>query len=101
MLRCNALSAESARETKTFNLRPTMLRRFGDRCLLMGDPAVATRGDRNAELVGVSDVGRDHGWTVKHVISVAADPAGMVMRGACEALVSPLVAVRVTGKAYS
>lgn len=86
------LSAEIAHETNTFNIRPTTIQSFRDRYLLDGDQAVAARGDKNTELAGLLDAGRDHGWDVKHVISAAAGPGGVVTRDAFEALNAPLVA---------
>ncbi|MEO0752676.1 MAG: M81 family metallopeptidase, partial [Pseudomonadota bacterium] len=86
------LSAEISHETNTFNVYPTTLRCFENRYLLMGDQAIATRGDQNTELAGLLDVGRDYGWEINHVISAAAGPGGRVTRAALDALVTPLLA---------
>ena len=90
------LSAEIAHETNTFNVHPTTLRCFEDRYLLEGDQAIATRGDKNTELAGLLDVGRDYAWEVNHVISAAAGPGGRVTRAAFDALISPLIAAAET-----
>lgn len=86
------LSAEIAHETNTFNIRPTTLRAFQDRFLLDGPQAIAARGDQNTELAGLLDTGRDHGWDIRHVISAAAGPGGVVTREAFDALTAPLIA---------
>ena len=86
------LSAEIAHETNTFNIRPTTLQSFQDRFLLDGDQAIAARGDKNTELAGLLDTGRDHNWEIKHVISAAAGPGGVVTRDAFEALTAPIMA---------
>ena len=86
------LSAEISHETNTFNVHPTTLRCFEDRYLLEGDQAIATRGDKNTELAGLFDVGRDYAWEMNHVISAAAGPGGRVTRAAFDALTSPLMA---------
>lgn len=90
------LSAEISHETNTFNVHPTTLRCFEDRYLLKGDQAVATRGDKNTELAGLLDVGREYGWEVNHVISAAAGPGGKVTRAAFDALTAPLIAAAET-----
>ena len=76
------LSAEIAHETNTFNIRPTTMQCFQDRFLLAGDQAIAARGDKNTELAGLLDVGRDYGWQIDHTISAAAGPGGKVTRQA-------------------
>lgn len=88
----NVLSAEISHETNTFNVYPTTLRSFEDRYLLMGEQAIATRGDQNTELAGLLDVGREYGWEINHVLSAAAGPGGRVSRAAYDALVAPLLA---------
>jgi len=92
ILSFKVLSAEIAHETNTFNIRPTTLQCFRDRYLLEGESALAVRGDKNTELAGFLDVGRDHGWRIKHVISAAAGPGGVVTRNAFETLTAPLIA---------
>lgn len=84
------LSAEIIHETNTFNIRTTTLQSFQDRYLLDGEQAIAVRGNSNTELAGLLDTARDHGWQVKHVISAAAGPGGVVTQEAFEALTSPL-----------
>ena len=86
------LSAEIAHETNTFNIVPTTLQSFRDRFFLNGDQAIAARGDKNTELAGLLDTGRDYGWAITHVISAAAGPGGVVTRAAFEATTAPLIA---------
>jgi microcystin degradation protein MlrC len=91
------LSAEIAHETNTFNVHPTTLRDFQDRYFLMGDQALAVRGESNTELAGLLDTGRDHDWQITHVLSAAAGPGGVVTRHAFDTLTAPLVAAASTG----
>ena len=86
------LSAEIAHETNTFNIHPTTIQSFRDRFLLDGEQARVARGDKNTELAGLLDTGRDYGWQIEHVISAAAGPGGIVTRDAFEALAAPLIA---------
>ena len=85
------LSAEIAHETNTFNIRPTTMQCFQDRFLLAGDQAIAARGDKNTELAGLLDVGRDYGWQIDHTISAAAGPGGKVTRQAFDLLTASLI----------
>ena len=64
---------------------------FQDRFLLAGDQAIAARGDKNTELAGLLDVGRDYGWQIDHTISAAAGPGGKVTRQAFDLLTAPLI----------
>ena len=91
------LSAEIAHETNTFNIRPTTLQNFRDRYLLNGDQALAARGDRNTELAGFLDTGRDYDWEITHILSAAAGPGGVVVRDAFDTLTAPLVAAASNG----
>lgn len=91
------LSAEIAHETNTFNIHPTTLRHFQDRYLLDGEQAILARGDKNTELAGLLDTGRDHGWDVKHIISAAAGPGGVVTRDAFDTVTAPLIKAAVEG----
>ena len=70
------LSAEINHETNTFNVRPTTLQCFKDKFFFDGNQALAARGDKNTELAGFLDAGRDYDWRIKHVISAAAGPGG-------------------------
>ncbi|WP_299193973.1 M81 family metallopeptidase [uncultured Litoreibacter sp.] len=85
------LSAEIAHETNTFNIHPTTLQQFQDRYLLDGKQAILARGDKNTELAGLLDTGRDHGWDINHVISAAAGPGGVVTREAFDTVTAPLM----------
>ena len=91
------LSAEISHETNTFNIRPTSLEAFQDRFLLLGDAAIAARGDQNTELAGLLDTGRDYGWEINHVISAGAGPGGVVTRAAFETLTDPLIKAAAKG----
>lgn len=91
------LSAEISHETNTFNIRPTTLKAFRDRFLLLGNAAIAARGDQNTELAGLLDTGRDYGWDIAHVISAGAGPGGVVTRTAFEALTDPVIAAAENG----
>lgn len=86
------LTAEISHETNTFNQHPTDLRAFQNRYLLQGDQAIAARGDKNTELAGLLDAGRDHGWDVTHVLSAAAGPGGRVTNEAFDVLLAPVLA---------
>jgi microcystin degradation protein MlrC len=86
------LSAEIAHETNTFNINPTTIQSFQDRYLLDGNQALLARGEKNTELAGLLDAGRDYDWHIKHVISAAAGPGGVVTREAFEAITAPLIA---------
>lgn len=92
------LSAEISHETNTFNIRPTDLQAFRDRYLLDGPAAIGAKGDKNTELAGLLDVGRDHDWNVTHVISAAAGPGGRVTRPAFETLLAPLLDAAAQGR---
>jgi microcystin degradation protein MlrC len=85
------LSAEISHETNTFNIRPTTLQNFRDRYLLVGPDAVAARGDKNTELAGLLETGRDHDWQITHTISAAAGPGGRVTGEAFDTLLQPLL----------
>ncbi len=86
------LSAEIAHETNTFNVRPTTIQSFKDHYFLDGDQARIVRGDKNTELAGLLDTGRDYNWQIEHTVSAAAGPGGVVTRDAFEALIAPLIA---------
>lgn len=86
------LSAEIAHETNTFNIVPTTLQAFRDRYFLKGAQAISARGDQNTELAGLLDTGRDYGWDIRHVISAAAGPGGVVSSDAFASLTDDLFA---------
>ena len=66
------LTAEFAHETNIFSRLLTGKQAFRDRYVLMGDDAIAARGEANTELAGFLDAGRAHGWHLEHVVSAAA-----------------------------
>jgi microcystin degradation protein MlrC len=57
-----------------------------------GVGAIAARRDANTGLAGALDAARQWGWTVEHVLSAHAEPAGPVTREAYERLVGDIVA---------
>lgn len=85
------LTAEIAHETNTFSYHKTDLQAFQNRFLLIGDDAIAERGDANTELAGFLDTGRSHDWKIDHVLSAAAGPSGKVTREAFDYLCDPVV----------
>ncbi len=66
------LTAEPAHETNTFSCRPTNAQAFKDQYLLIGQQAIAARGQAGTELAGFLDAAKDHGWELDHVLSAAA-----------------------------
>ncbi len=91
------LTAEISHETNTFNIRPTDLQDFKDRCLLDGPAAIAQRGDANTELAGVLDIGRIYDWEITHTISASAGPGGRVTDAALDVLCAPLLSAAAQG----
>ena len=69
------LTAEISHETNFFSRRKTGKKAFMERYALMGDDAIAERGEKNTELAGFIDAGRVHGWLIHHVLSAAAGPS--------------------------
>jgi microcystin degradation protein MlrC len=86
------LTAELSHETNTFSCRVTNAQSFKDRYVLIGDEAIAARGEAGTELAGFLDAGRTHGWQIEHVLSAAAGPSGKVERAAFDWLSDPIVA---------
>jgi len=86
------LSAEISHETNTFNIHPTTVQSFRNRYFMEGDQAITMRGDKNTELAGLLDTGRDYDWEITHVLSAAAGPGGTVTREAFDTLTAPLIA---------
>ena len=91
------LSAEIAHETNTFSIRSTNLQSFRDRYFLNGDQAISARGDKNTELAGLLDTGRDYEWDITHILSAAAGPGGVVTRDAFDTLSAPLIVAASNG----
>jgi microcystin degradation protein MlrC len=56
------LTAEMSHETNSFSRQETDEQAFRNRYVLMGDEAIAERGQANTELAGFLDAGRAHGW---------------------------------------
>jgi microcystin degradation protein MlrC len=92
------LTAELSHETNTFSRRLTNAQSFKDRYVLIGDEAIAARGEASTELAGFLDAGRAHGWQIEHVLSAAAGPSGKVERAAFEWLCDPIVAAVERGR---
>lgn len=57
------LTAELSHETNTFSCRVTNAQSFKDRYVLIGDEAIAARGEAGTELAGFLDAGRKRGRT--------------------------------------
>jgi microcystin degradation protein MlrC len=85
------LTAEFSHETNTFSVVSTDHQAFVDRHLLMGDAAIAARGDANTDLAGFLDVAKERQWRVIHVLSAAAPPAGRVTRDAFDRIAGQIV----------
>lgn len=85
------LTAEFAHETNTFNKNRTGYDAFMERYGFFGEDAVRERGDANTELAGFCDCARDYGWNLVHVLSAAAEPAGVVTRDAFDRLGGAIV----------
>ena len=92
------LTAELSHETNTFSCRVTNAQSFKDRYVLIGDEAIAARGEASTELAGFLDAGRAHGWQIEHVLSAAAGPSGKVERTAFEWLCDPIIAALERGR---
>lgn len=88
----NVLTAELAHETNTFCAIATTQESFSERSWLLGDAAIAERGQVNTPLAGFLDIGRRHHWKITHVLSADAQPSGKVTRDAFEALTAPIIA---------
>ena len=85
------LTAEFAHESATFNVHKTGYDAFVSSYLGFGDDAIAARGDANTAIAGFLDVGREYGWTIDHVLSTEAEPAGPVTRDAFDRLSQPIL----------
>ena len=86
------LTAEFMHESNTFSRVPTALGMFRADTLLMGDEAIAVRGDANTELAGFLDVGRARGWSVIHAVSAHATPGGRVTKDAYDHIAGAILA---------
>lgn len=86
------LTAEFLHESNTFSVRKTGVRQFEIDCLLYGDDAIAARRHANTGLAGALDAAAQYGWTVTHVLSAHAEPAGPVTREVYERLAGDIVA---------
>ncbi|MBM2716084.1 M81 family metallopeptidase [Mesorhizobium caraganae] len=85
------LTAEFIHETNTFNKNPTDYDAFTKYFVYFGDHAIKERGHANTELAGFCDCARDYGWKQTHVLSAAAEPAGVVTRDAFDRLGGAIV----------
>src|SRR5688572_9364129 len=85
------LTAEFAHETNTFNKNRTDYDAFVERFGFFGEDAIKERGDANTELAGFCDSARKYGWKQIHVLSAAAEPAGLVTRDAFDRLGGAIV----------
>lgn len=80
------LTAEFSHETNTFNIHPTDYDAFARQELQFGEDAIRAFGNANTGIAGFLDISRKHGWTLRHVLSAAAEPAGPVTRDAFDRL---------------
>ena len=87
----NVLTAEFSHETNSFSLHKTGRKAFMARYVLVGEAAIAERGDENTELAGFIDAGRAHSWQLNHVLSAAAGPSGKVRRKAFDWICEPIL----------
>lgn len=92
------LTAEFAHETNTFSVRKTNYEAFMVEGVLFGDDAIRARGEANTEIGGFLDIGRKYGWTIQHVLSTAAEPAGPVTRDAFDRIGGAIVQAAVERK---
>ena len=92
------LTAELSHETNTFSRHITNAQSFKDRYVLMGEEAIAARGEAATELAGFLDASRTFGWQIEHVLSAAAGPSGKVERAAFDWLCDPIVAAVERGQ---
>ena len=92
------LTAELSHETNSFSRCVTNVQSFKDRYVLIGDEAIAARGEAATELAGFLDASRTYGWQIEHVLSAAAGPSGKVERVALDWLCDPIVAAVERGQ---
>jgi microcystin degradation protein MlrC len=91
------LTAEVFHETNTFSRLHTDEEAFRNRLFLLGEDAVAERGNVNTEIAGFFDVAGARDWEIDHVLSVAAGPSGYVTRAAFDWFCGPIVDRTSTG----
>lgn len=85
------LTAEFSHESNTFSIRPAGLAAFEMRGILLGEAAIAARGEANTPLAGFLDIARPQGWGVIHAVSAHAAPSGPVTTEAYEHLAGLIV----------
>ena len=86
------LTAEVAHETNTFSRIATDEQAFRNGYFLVGDDAIAARGNHNTELAGFLDIAKKYSWRLDHILSANAGPSGKVTTAAFDWLVDPIVA---------
>ena len=92
------LTAEVAHETNTFSRIATDEQAFRNGYFLVGDDAIAARGNHNTELAGFLDIAKKYDWQLDHILSANAGPSGKVTTTAFDWLVDPIVAAAKSGK---
>ncbi|MDH3859965.1 MAG: M81 family metallopeptidase, partial [Gammaproteobacteria bacterium] len=97
-MRYRVLTAEVAHETNTFSRIATDEQAFRNGYFLVGDDAIAARGNHNTELAGFLDSARKYDWQLDHILSANAGPSGKVTTTAFDWLVDPIVAAAKSGK---
>ncbi|AZO68056.1 M81 family metallopeptidase [Mesorhizobium sp. M6A.T.Cr.TU.016.01.1.1] len=85
------LTAEFVHETNTFSVRKTDYDAFAVEGIRFGEDAVRVRGEANTEIAGFLDIGRKYHWTIQHVVSAGAEPAGPVTRDAFDRIGGAIV----------
>lgn len=97
MSRC-VLTAEFLHESNTFKKGLTELYNFEVDALLEGDEALARLSDGNTGLSGFTDVAKEAGWDLRHVISAYAVPGARVSRHAYEHVAGKICAAVTENK---
>jgi microcystin degradation protein MlrC len=85
------LTAEVFHETNTFSIHQTDEIAFRNRFFLPGGSALEERGNADTELAGFLDASHAHDWNMTHVLSVNAEPSGIVKRAAFDWFCDPIV----------
>ncbi len=86
------LTAEFLHESNTFNMHKTGLSSFEARIFLIGEDAIAARGQAaNTGLAGCLECVGEFGWDMSHTISTVAEPSGPVTSDAFDLIAGLIV----------
>ena len=86
------LTAEFLHESNTFNMHKTGLSSFEARIFLIGEDAIAARGQAaNTGLAGCLECVGEFGWDMSHTISTVAEPSGPVTTKAFDLIAGLIV----------